>query len=76
MPTVEIDLRKCKGCGTCVSVCPVSLYEIVNGKSSWKKTMSRNVEITKDKFKAESDECLACKSCEASCPNNAIKIIE
>lgn len=73
---IAIDLAKCSGCVTCVSVCPVNLFEIGNGKSSWKKSMSKNIKRSEVLFTAESDECTACKSCEVSCPNEAIRIEE
>jgi len=73
---ITIDLEKCSGCATCVSVCPVALFELKDGKSSWKESMSKNIEKSKVSFTAESDECIACKSCEVNCPNNAIKIEE
>ena len=60
MVEIKIDLEKCTGCGTCVDVCPVAVYELQNGKSS-----AVNV-----------DECLVCRVCETECPENAIEVIE
>ena len=60
MVEIRIDLDKCDGCGTCVDVCPVGVFEIEDGKS-----VAVNV-----------DECLVCRACETQCPNNAIKITE
>jgi ferredoxin len=57
---IKINLDKCTGCGTCVDVCPVNVYELKDGKSS-----IINV-----------DECLACRACESQCPENAIEVIE
>jgi NAD-dependent dihydropyrimidine dehydrogenase PreA subunit len=57
---IKINLKKCTGCGTCVDVCPVGVYELQNGKSSAVNT----------------DECLACRVCETECPENAIEVIE
>ncbi|RLI46262.1 ferredoxin, partial [Candidatus Bathyarchaeota archaeon] len=34
MVEIKVDTEKCTGCGTCVDVCPVGVYEIVDGKSS------------------------------------------
>jgi len=31
---IEIDYEKCSGIGRCVEVCPSSVYEIVNGKTT------------------------------------------
>lgn len=30
---VNVDVDKCVGCGECVDVCPVEVYEIKDGKS-------------------------------------------
>jgi len=57
---VIVDADKCTGCGTCVDVCPVGVFEIVDGKSS-----PVNV-----------DECLVCMACETQCPENAIEVKE
>lgn len=55
--TIEIDYDKCTGVGECVRVCPVGVYEIVNGKST-----APNI-----------DQCIQCCACVAACPNNAIR---
>ena len=33
MPTVTVDKAKCDGEGTCVDVCPMNVYDMVNKKS-------------------------------------------
>jgi NAD-dependent dihydropyrimidine dehydrogenase PreA subunit len=60
MVEIKIDTDKCDGCGTCKDTCPVSVYEIVDGKS-------KRVNV---------DACLACRACEVQCPNQAIQVIE
>ena len=60
MPKVSVDKKKCTGCGTCVSVCPVNVFEISGGKS--------NPVRVKD--------CIGCRACENSCPVGAIKVKE
>jgi NAD-dependent dihydropyrimidine dehydrogenase PreA subunit len=57
---IKINLEKCTGCGTCVDVCPVGVYELQDGKSS----------------AVNANECIACRVCETECPENAIEIIE
>lgn len=55
-----INYKKCKTCGTCVEVCPVQVFE--KGK---------------DRVVVKyPDECINCKSCEANCPQGAIKVEE
>jgi len=60
MARILVDNEKCTGCGTCVDVCPVGVFEINNEKSVPVKT----------------DECLVCRACEVQCPQSAIQVIE
>lgn len=57
---VTVDQDKCVGCGECVDVCPVEVYEMKDGKS--------------DPVNAE--ECLGCESCVEVCEGNAITVEE
>ncbi|MEA1924926.1 MAG: 4Fe-4S dicluster domain-containing protein [Candidatus Altiarchaeota archaeon] len=61
MVKIEIDRERCIGCGACVNVCPVSLYELIDEKSK----VTGNV-----------DTCILCRACETSCPVGCIKITE
>jgi len=60
MPTIRVDAEKCDGCGTCVSLCPVGVYELKVNRS----------------VVANLDGCLVCKACEAQCPKGAIVVLE
>lgn len=60
MVRILIDNDKCTGCGTCVDVCPTSVFEIKNEKS----------------LPVKPDECLLCRVCEVQCQEGAIQIIE
>jgi len=60
MVEVKVNKDKCDGCGTCVDVCPVEVFEVIEEKSNVKNP----------------NECLACRACEVQCPNGAIEIIE
>lgn len=60
MYKVEIDQEKCIGCGECVDVCPVDVYEMQDEKS-----VPVNVE-----------ECIGCESCIEVCEQDAITVTE
>mgnify|MGYP001028986754 CR=1 FL=1 len=60
MVKISIDHHKCTGCGTCVDVCPVAVFELDDGKSTLVKV----------------DECLVGRACEAQCPESAIEVTE
>jgi NAD-dependent dihydropyrimidine dehydrogenase PreA subunit len=60
MVEVNVDNEKCDGCGTCVDICPVDVFEIKEEKC----------------YVVNPDECLVCKACEVQCPNGAIEVIE
>ena len=57
---VNVDTDKCVGCGECVDVCPVEVYEIKDGKSE----------------PVNSEECLGCESCVEVCETSAITVEE
>jgi NAD-dependent dihydropyrimidine dehydrogenase PreA subunit len=67
MPKVTVDYSKCDGDGTCVSVCPVSVYEI-----------QKKPEFNNDPraVPVNADACIVCRACETQCPTQAIKIEE
>ena len=57
MPTPEVNLEICTGCGDCVEFCPTGAVAIVNGKISVVKP----------------EACTYCTECEALCPSGAIR---
>jgi NAD-dependent dihydropyrimidine dehydrogenase PreA subunit len=57
---VIIEADKCNGCGECVDVCPVEVFELQNNKS----------------VAVSPEECLGCESCVEVCDQNAITIEE
>ncbi len=58
IPAVDED--KCEGCEECVDVCPVEVFEMVDGKSS----------------PVNAEECLGCESCIEVCEPGAITVEE
>ncbi len=60
MYTIKIDDDKCIGCGECVEVCPVEVYEIQDEKA----------------VAVSPEECAGCESCVEVCDQDAITIEE
>lgn len=58
--SVTVDVDKCIGCGECVDVCPVEVYELQNGKA----------------VVVNEEECLGCESCIEVCETAALTIEE
>ena len=54
------DQGKGEGCEECVDVCPVEVFEMIDGKSS----------------PVNADECLGCESCIEVCEPGAITVEE
>jgi len=48
----------CIGCGECVDVCPVEVYELQDGKAT----------------PVNESECIGCMSCVEVCPVSAITV--
>jgi NAD-dependent dihydropyrimidine dehydrogenase PreA subunit len=54
--SVEIDLDLCNGSGECTNICPVGVYELIDGK-----VQANNI-----------TECIGCGACQDVCPSKAI----
>jgi NAD-dependent dihydropyrimidine dehydrogenase PreA subunit len=57
---VTVDKVKCDGDEECVDVCPVDVFEMVDGKAE----------------PVNADECLGCESCVEVCEAEAITVEE
>ena len=55
-----VDHDKCTGCEECVDICPVEVFEMVDGKSE----------------PVNAEECMGCESCVESCEAEAITVEE
>jgi len=60
MYLVEVDNDKCIGCGECVEVCPVDVFELQEEKA----------------VPVNADECLGCESCVEVCEQEAVTVTE
>jgi len=60
MYNVEVNAEKCVGCGECVEVCPVEVFELQDEKS----------------VPVYAEECLGCESCIEVCEEGAITVEE
>ena len=60
MYQITVDPEKCTGCGECVDICPVDVYELQDGKS----------------VPVNADECVGCESCVEVCEQEAITVKE
>jgi NAD-dependent dihydropyrimidine dehydrogenase PreA subunit len=60
MKSITVDHDKCTLCQTCISLCPMGVYEVVEGKIT-----PINIDL-----------CLVCRACEAACPVEAITVRE
>jgi len=56
--TLELEQKKCIGCGMCLSVCPHAVLSLTNGK----------IEI------ANRDACMECGACARNCPAEALNV--
>jgi NAD-dependent dihydropyrimidine dehydrogenase PreA subunit len=65
---VAVDHDICNGDAICVSVCPVSVFQMID-------TPKHPVSEQKSDPVNEA-ECIFCRACETNCPTQAIKITE
>lgn len=63
---VTFDENRCKGCGLCVTVCPVKIIELDKERINVKGYNPATV--------YEMDKCIACTSCATICPDSVITV--
>ncbi len=63
----SVDAEKCRGCGKCVEICSLELWELVDADGD--KKMAQVLEEAKD-------ICHMCLACHDVCPEEAITITE
>ena len=56
----KVDAEKCVGCGECVGICPMQVFELRQGKA----------------VVVNGEDCLGCDSCVEACESGAIKVSE
>ena len=61
MYVITIDEDKCEGDGLCVDTCPVTLFELQDGKAV---------------MVGSADDCLGCESCVSVCEKSALTLTE
>ena len=69
---VELDQKKCIGCGECVEVCPHEAIVLL--KSIENRGIFANMDIVHAQI--NTDKCFSCGKCAMRCPVNAISIKE
>ena len=67
MPKVIVDVRHCKGCRLCVTVCPKKSLRMSAGLNARGMNVAEVV---------EGSTCSGCLNCTVICPDAAIEIIE
>ena len=63
---VGIDWDICSGCGICLDVCPMHVYE-------WRETPGHPTS-EKKAFPVRERDCVQCLKCETQCPEQAINV--
>lgn len=61
--TLEVDAARCRGCGTCVAVCPKGVFALYRADDGQRPQQARL---------ARPDACAQCTACIKQCPEGAI----
>ena len=65
MPTIEVNIERCKGCERCIDACPQNILG-----------MSKKLNNKGYKFAVITDEprCIGCCQCAIACPDVAVEV--
>jgi 2-oxoglutarate ferredoxin oxidoreductase subunit delta len=63
---VDFNENICKGCGLCVTVCPVKIVELDKARINVKGYHPASV--------VEMDKCIGCANCATICPDQVITV--
>ena len=66
MAKVKFDEERCKGCGLCVSACPMKIISLAGEKINSKGYHPAEVK--------EMEKCIGCASCALMCPDTVIVV--
>ena len=65
MPSIQVDIERCKGCERCIDACPQDIL----GVSEKLNTKGYKYSCVVDKSR-----CIGCRLCAISCPDVAIEV--
>ncbi len=70
-----VDVQKCRNCGVCTKVCPVSVPDEFNeGLTQRKAAYIEFPQAVPSAYVIDFDSCTKCRKCEQLCPAKAISI--
>ena len=63
---VTFDQERCKGCGLCISVCPVNILAFDIGITNKRGYVPSSIQ--------EPEKCISCMNCALMCPDLVITV--